>query len=148
MIVKNDVWKTLVDRENSVIAKLCEKKETLFLEKKRLEARISDIDKYVFEYTSGLQQESNVEYGLKKINDRMNMITQLMSARSDLEAFQAECNQALGAIATRIAVHQAELLKFNKVRDSQRKRDISSQNRREDKELDALALNNFIAEMK
>jgi len=120
MIVKNDVWKTLVDRENSVIAKLCEKKETLFLEKKRLETRIADIDKYVFEYTSGLQQESNVEYGLKKINDRMNMITQLMSARSDLENFQVECNQALGAIATRIAAHQAELLKFNKVRDSQR----------------------------
>ena len=71
MITKRDVWKTLVDKENSIIAKLCEKKESLFLEKKRLEARIADIDKYVFEYTSGLQQESNVEYGVKKINDRL-----------------------------------------------------------------------------
>jgi len=148
MITKNNVWKALADKETATLAKLCEKKETLFSEKKRLEARIADIDKYVFEYTSGLQQESDIQYGVQKINDRMNMVTQLMNARNDLEAFKKECNEALGFVAGKIAGHQAELLKFNKVRDNQHKRYISSENRRDDKELDALALNNFIAEMK
>jgi flagellar biosynthesis chaperone FliJ len=147
MITKNNVWKALADKETATLTKLCEKKEALFSEKKRLEARIADIDKYVFEYTSGLQQESNVQYGVQKINDRMNMVTQLMNARNDLEAFKKKCNEALGFLAGKIAGHQVELLKFNKVRDNQHKRYISSENRRDDKELDALALNNFIAEM-
>ena len=76
------------------------------------------------------------------------MITQLMTARSDLEVFKKRCDEALGALAHKISNHQAELLKFNKVRESQNKEYIASLNKQEDKELDALALSNFMSAMK
>ena len=148
MINKKDVWKTLADKESAALSRLCQNKEALSIERKRLDARIADIDSYVFEYTAGLKQESDIEFGVKKINDRMNMITQLMSARSDLEVFKKGCDEALNALAQKISAHQAELLKFNKVRESQYKEYILSQNKREDKELDALALSNYMSAMK
>ena len=148
MMSKNNIWKTLADKETAVLAKLFQNKEALSIERKRLDARIADIDSYVFEYTAGLKQESDIEFGVKKINDKMNMITQLMTARSDLEVFRKGCDQALGALAHKISSHQAELLKFNKVRESQNKEYILSLNREEDKELDALALSNFTSAMK
>ena len=148
MMSKKNIWKTLAEKETAVLTKLFQNKEALSIERKRLDARIADIDSYVFEYTAGLKQESDVEFGLKKINDKMNMITQLMTDRSDLEVFRKGCDEALGALAHKISSHQAELLKFNKVRDSQDKEYILSLNREEDKELDALALSNFMSAMK
>jgi flagellar biosynthesis chaperone FliJ len=41
-----------------------------------------------------------------------------------------------------------ELLKFNKVSERHQKQIVSSENMRDDKELDAIALHNFIAEIK
>jgi len=41
-----------------------------------------------------------------------------------------------------------ELLKFNKVRERHQKQVTSSEKMRDDKELDAIALHNFIAEIK
>ena len=148
MMSKKNIWKTLAEKETAALTKLFQNKEALSIERKRLDARISDIDSYVFEYTAGLKQESDIEFGVKKINDKMNMITQLMTARSDLEVFRKGCDEALGVLAHKISSHQAELLKFNKVRESQNKEYILSLNREEDKELDALALSNFTSAMK
>lgn len=148
MMSKKNIWKTLADKETATLAKLCQNREALSMERKRLDARIADIDSYVFEYTAGLKQESDIEFGFKKINDKMNMITQLMTARGDLEVFKKGCDEALGALAHKISNHQAELLKFNKVRESQNKEYIASVNKQEDKELDALALSNFMSAMK
>ena len=148
MMSKKNIWKTLAEKETAVLTKLFQNKEALSIERKRLDARIADIDSYVFEYTAGLKQESDIEFGVKKINDKMNMITQLMTARSDLEVFRNGCDEALGVLAHKISSHQAELLKFNKVRESQNKEYILSLNREEDKELDALALSNFTSAMK
>lgn len=145
---KKNIWKTLADKETAALAKLCQNREALSMERKRLDARIADIDSYVFEYTAGLKQESDIEFGFKKINDKMNMITQLMTARGDLEVFKKGCDEALGALAHKISNHQAELLKFNKVRESQNKEYIVRLNKQEDKELDALALSNFMSAMK
>ena len=148
MMSKKKMWKSYAEKATAVRTKLFQNKEALSIERKRLDARIADIDSYVFEYTAGLKQESDIEFGLKKINDKMNMITQLMTARSDLEVFRKGCDEALGALAHKISSHQAELLKFNKVRESQNKEYILSLNREEDKELDALALSNFTSAMK
>ena len=148
MMSKKNIWKTLADKETAALAKLCQNREALSMERKRLDARIADIDSYVFEYTAGLKQESDIEFGFKKINDKMNMITQLMTARGDLEVFKKGCDEALGALAHKISNHQAELLKFNKVRESQNKEYIVRLNKQEDKELDALALSNFMSAMK
>jgi flagellar export protein FliJ len=148
MMIENNVWKTLADKETAKLVELHENKESLYAVKKRLEGRIADIDRYIFEYTSGLKEEPDIEYDVKKINGRMNMITQLMNARSDLEVFNRECNESLGVVTSRLVGHQVELLKFNKVRERQQKQYIVSKNRRDDKELDALALHNFISGMK
>ena len=76
------------------------------------------------------------------------MITQLISARRDLEVFDRECGEALSTITSKIVGHQVELLKFNKVSERHQKQIVSSENMRDDKELDAIALRNFIAEIK
>jgi flagellar biosynthesis chaperone FliJ len=95
-----------------------------------------------------LQEESDFEYGVQKINGIMNMITQLISARRDLEVFVSECSEALTTVTSKIVGHQVELLKFNKVSERHQKQIVSSENMRDDKELDAIALHNFIAEIK
>ena len=73
MINKKDVWKTQADKESAALSRLCQNKEALSTERKRLDARIADIDSYVFEYTAGLKQESDIEFGVKKINDRIRL---------------------------------------------------------------------------
>ena len=148
MTAANNIWKTLAGKETAKLVKLSESKEVLFLQKKRLIARIADIDQYIFEYTSRLQEESDFEYGVQKINGIMNMITQLISARRDLEVFDRECSEALSTITSKIVGHQVELLKFNKVSERHQKQIVSSENMRDEKELDAIALHNFIAEIK
>ena len=148
MTAENNIWKTLAGKETAKLVKLSESKEVLFSQKKRLTARIADIDQYIFEYTSRLQEESDFEYGVQKINGIMSMITQLISARRDLEAFHRDCCEALTTVTSKIVGHQVELLKFDKVSERQQKQIISGENMRDDKELDAIALHNFIAEIK
>lgn len=148
MTTENNIWKTLAGKETAKLVKLSESKEVLSSQKKQLIARIADIDQYIFEYTSRLQEESDLEFGVQKINGIMNMITQLMTARRDLEAFHRECSEALSAVTSKIIGHQVELLKFNKVRERHQKQVTSSEKMRDDKELDAIALHNFIAEIK
>ena len=148
MTTDNNIWKTLAGKETAKLVKLSESKEVLFSQKKRLIARIADIDQYIFEYTSRLQEESDFEYGVQKINGIMNMITQLISARRDLEVVDRECGEALTSVTSKIVGHQVELLKFSKVSERYQKQIISSENMRDDKELDAIALHNFVAEIK
>ena len=148
MTTENNIWKTLAGKETAKLVKLSESKEVLFSQKKRLIARIADIDQYIFEYTSRLQEESDLEFGVQKINGIMNMITQLISARRDLEVFDKRCNEALTSVTSKIVGHQVELLKFNKVSERHQKQIISSENMKDDKELDAIALHNFITVMK
>ena len=148
MTTENNIWKTLAGKETAKLAKLSESKEALLSQKKRLSARIDDIDQYIFEYTSRLEEESGFEYGVQKINGIMNMITQLISARRDLEVFDRECSEDLTIVTSKIVGHQIELLKFNKVSERHQKQIVSSEIMRNDKELDAIALHNFIAEIK
>ena len=148
MTTENNIWKTLAGKETAKLVKLSESKEVLSSQKKQLIARIADIDQYIFEYTSRLQEESDFEYGVQKINGIMNMITQLISARRDLEVFDRECSEALTSVTSKIVGHQVELLKFNKVSERHQKQIVSNENMRDHKELDAIALHNFIAEIK
>jgi hypothetical protein len=62
MMIENNVWKTLADKETAKLVELHENKESLYAVKKRLEGRIADIDRYIFEYTSGLKEEPDIEY--------------------------------------------------------------------------------------
>ena len=148
MTTENNIWKTLAGKETAKLVKLSESKEVLSSQKKQLIARIADIDQYIFEYTSRLQEESDLEFGVQKINGIMNMITQLISARRDLEVFDTQCNEALTSVTSKIVGHQVELLKFNKVSERHQKQIVSNENMRDHKELDAIALHNFIAEIK
>ena len=148
MTTENNIWKTLAGKETAKLVKLSESKEVLSSQKKQLIARIADIDQYIFEYTSRLQEESDLEFGVQKINGIMNMITQLISARRDLEVFDKQCNEALTSVTSKIVGHQVELLKFNKVSERHQKQIVSNENMRDHKELDAIALHNFIAEIK
>lgn len=148
MTTENNIWKTLAGKETAKLVKLSESKEVLSSQKKQLIARIADIDQYIFEYTSRLQEESDLEFGVQKINGIMNMITQLISARRDLEVFDKQCNEALTSVTSKIVGHQVELLKFNKVSERHQKQIVSSENMRDDKELDAIALHNFITIIK
>ena len=106
------------------------------------------IDKYIFEYTSGMKQESGSEHSLQKINGKMNMITQLANARKELEAIQRECQHALDALTTGIVRHQEELLKYSKIREKYKEHIALKEKSNESKELDALAIQNFISEMR
>ena len=142
------LWKTLADRESAALGKLNERKKSLVSEKTRIENRIKDIDEYIFEYTSGMKQESGSEHSLQKINGKMNMITQLANARKELEAIQRECQQALDALTNGIVRHQEELLKYSKIRQKYKEHIAHKEKSNESKELDALAIQNFISEMR
>ena len=141
------LWKTLADRESAALGKLNERKKSLVSEKTRIENRIKDIDEYIFEYTSGMKQESDSEHNLQKINGKMNMITQLANARKELEAIQRECQKALGVLTGGIMRHQEELLKYSKVREKQKEHVAYQEKSNENKEMDALALRNFISDL-
>ena len=143
-----NTWKTLADREKAAINKLSERKKSLSAEKERLEKRISDIDRYILDYTSGMKQETGVEHSVQKINSKMNMVTQLASGRKELEKIHRECQLALEVVTRGMMKHQEELLKFNKVRESQRKLIISREKVIENKELDSLALHNFVSDLR
>ena len=148
MTDENNIWKSLAGKETAQLMRLSERKESLFLQKKKLISRIADIDQYILDYTSRLRDESDFEYGVQKINGIMKMITQLMSAKRDLEVFDLQCGEALRIVTNKIVGHQVELLKYNKVRERHQKQTFLNEKMRDDKELDAIALHNFIADMK
>ena len=141
------LWKTLADRESAALGNLNERKKSLVSEKTRIENRIKDIDEYIFEYTSGMKHESDSEHNLQKINGKMNMITQLANARKELEAIQRECQKALGVLTGGIMRHQEELLKYSKVREKQKEHVAYQEKSSENKEMDELALRNFISDL-
>tara|TARA_B100001029_G_scaffold160623_1_gene148792 strand:+ start:654 stop:1097 length:444 start_codon:yes stop_codon:yes gene_type:complete len=143
-----NTWKTLADREKAALSKLSERKKSLSIEKERLEKRINDIDRYILEYTSGMKQETGVEHSVQKINSKMNMVTQLASGRKELEKIHRECQLALEVVTKGMIKHQEELLKFNKVSENQRKLIIKKEKYIENKEIDSLALHNFVSEMR
>ena len=95
------VWKTLADKETASLRVLGESKSKLVEEKSRLEARLVDVDNYIAEYSSKLQAQSEFEFGIKQVYDRMNMISQLLTAKRDLEGFGGGVGDgAVGAAAT------------------------------------------------
>ncbi len=138
-------WEILAERETAALGKLSQRKRSLSLEKEHLEKRIKDIDKYILEYTSGLEEETGTEWSMQKINSNMKMVTQLASGRKELEKIHKECQLALEMVTSGIMKHQEELLKFNKVGENKRFKLDLIEKAKENKELDTLALNGFIS---
>ena len=139
------VWKTLADKEASSLTALGESKSKLVEEKSRLEARLVDVDNYIAEYSSKLRAESEFEFGIKQVHDRMNMISQLLTAKRDLEGFDQQCENAISAVTEKIVVHQMEILKYRKVSDSIERKIRMEDNIIESNKLDAIALRNYLA---
>ena len=138
-------WEILAERETAALGKLSQRKRSLSLEKEHLEKRIKDIDRYILEYTSGMKEETEMDWSMQKINSNMKMVTQLASGRKELEKIHKECQLALKVVTSGIMKHQEELLKFNKVRENKRHQMDLKEKTIENKELDSLALNNFIS---
>ena len=138
-------WEILAERETAALGKLSQRKRSLSLEKKHLEKRIKDIDKYILEYTSGMNEEIGMDWSMQKINSNMRMVTQLASGRKELEKIYKECQLALQMVTSGIMKHQEELLKFNKVRANKKFQVDLKEKTIENKELDSLALSNFIS---
>ena len=139
------VWKTLADKETASLRVLGESKSKLVEEKSRLEARLVDVDNYIAEYSSKLQAQSEFEFGIKQVYDRMNMISQLLTAKRDLEGFERQCENAISAVTGKIVVHQNEILKYRKVSDSIERKIRMEDNIIESNKLDAIALRNYLA---
>ena len=74
------IWQTLSNRESAVIGKLRTQQDALDMQKKKLAARIKDIDKYIFEYSTGIRDESEINFDIKKVQDKLKMISQLTDA--------------------------------------------------------------------
>ena len=138
-------WEILAERETAALGKLSQRKRSLSLEKEHLEKRIKDIDKYILEYTSGMNEETGMDWSMQKINSNMRMVTQLASGRKELEKIYKECQLALKLVTSGIIKHQEELLKFNKVRANKKFQVDLKEKTIENKELDSLALSNFIS---
>ena len=138
-------WEILAERETAALGKLSQRKRSLSLEKEHLEKRIKDIDKYILEYTSGMNEETGMDWSMQKINSNMRMVTQLASGRKELEKIYKECQLALQMVTSGIMKHQEELLKFNKVRANKKFQVDLKEKTIENKELDSLALSNFIS---
>ena len=138
-------WEILAERETAALGKLSQRKRSLSLEKEHLEKRIKDIDKYILEYTSGMNEEIGMDWSMQKINSNMRMVTQLASGRKELEKIYKECQLALQMVTSGIMKHQEELLKFNKVRANKKFQVDLKEKTIENKELDSLALSNFIS---
>ena len=138
-------WEILAERETAALGKLSQRKRSLSLEKEHLEKRIKDIDKYILEYTSGMNEETGMDWSIQKINSNMRMVTQLASGRKELEKIYKECQLALQMVTSGIMKHQEELLKFNKVRANKKFQVDLKEKTIENKELDSLALSNFIS---
>ena len=138
-------WEILAERETAALGKLSQRKRSLSLEKEALEKRIKDIDRYILEYTSGMKEEAEMDWSMQKVNNNMRMVTQLASGRKELEKIHTECQLALKMVTSGIMKHQEELLKFNKVRANKKFQMDLEEKSIENKELDNIALTNFIS---
>ena len=139
------VWKTLADKETASLRVLGESKSKLIEEKSRLEARLVDVDNYIAEYSSKLQAQSEFDFGIKQVYDRMNMISQLLSAKRDLEGFDRQCENAISAVTEKIVVHQNEILKYRKVSDNIERKTELEEKSIENKDLDSIGLRSYLA---
>ena len=138
------IWQTLSNKESAVIGKLRTQQDALDMQKKKLAARIRDIDQYIFEYSTGIRDESEINFDVQKVQDKLKMISQLTNARGQLIKFDAQCDLNLTQLSSQIVNHEVERMKFEKIR-LQKKENIEKVERRTDsKNLDEIALRNFL----
>jgi flagellar biosynthesis chaperone FliJ len=138
------IWQTLSNKESAVIGKLRTQQDALDMQKKKLAARIRDIDQYIFEYSTGIRDESEINFDVQKVQDKLKMISQLTNARGQLIKFDAQCDLNLTQLSSQIVNHEVERMKFEKIR-LQKKENIEKLERRTDsKNLDEIALRNFL----
>ena len=138
------IWQTLSNKESAVIGKLRTQQDALDMQKKKLAARIRDIDQYIFEYSTGIRDESEINFDVQKVQDKLKMISQLTNARGQLVKFDAQCDLNLTQLSSQIVNHEVERMKFEKIR-LQKKENIEKLERRTDsKNLDEIALRNFL----
>ena len=86
-----DIWKALSDKEAGNLKKLHLKREAFNFEKIRIENKVLDIESYIYEYKSSLQDDSEMNSGMQRIHQKMNMISQLSDVRSKLMRNKLEC---------------------------------------------------------
>ncbi|MDG2118823.1 MAG: flagellar FliJ family protein [Gammaproteobacteria bacterium] len=138
------IWQTLSNKESALIGKLRTQQDALDMQKKKLAARIKDIDQYIFEYSTGIRDESEINFDVRKVQDKLKMISQLTNARGQLVKFDAQCDLNLTQLSSQIVNHEVERMKFEKIR-LQKKEDFEKLERRIDsKNLDEIALRNFL----
>jgi flagellar export protein FliJ len=114
------------------------------MQKKKLAARIKDIDKYIFEYSTGIRDESEINFDIKKVQDKLKMISQLTDARGQLTKFDAQCDLNLTQLSSQIVNHEVERMKFEKIRLQKKENAEKLEKRIEIKNLDELAIRNFL----
>ena len=138
------IWQTLSNKESALIGKLRTQQDALDMQKKKLAARIKDIDQYIFEYSTGIRDESEINFDVRKVQDKLKMISQLTNARGQLVKFNAQCDLNLTQLSSQIVNHEVERMKFEKIR-LQKKENFERLERRIDsKNLDEIALRNFL----
>ena len=138
------IWQTLSNKESALIGKLRTQQDVLDMQKKKLAARIKDIDQYIFEYSTGIRDESEINFDVQKVQDKLKMISQLTNARGQLKKFEAQCDLNLTQLSSQIVNHEVERMKFEKIR-LQKKENFEKLERRIDsKNLDEIALRNFL----
>jgi flagellar biosynthesis chaperone FliJ len=138
------IWQTLSNKESAVLSKLRTQQDALDIQKKNLAARIRDIDKYIFEYSAGIRDESEINFDIQRVQDKLKMISQLTNARGQLIKFDAQCDLNLDQLSNQIVNHEVERIKFEKIR-LQKKDGIERLERKiETKNLDEIALRNFL----
>jgi flagellar biosynthesis chaperone FliJ len=138
-----DIWKALSDKEAGNLKKLHLKREAFNFEKIRIENKVLDIESYIYEYKSGLQDYSEMNSGMQRIHQKMNMISQLSDVRSKLMRNKLECIENIKIINNNITLHEIEMMKFDKMEEKKRKIYKDSELKIEVKNLDELAIRNF-----
>ena len=138
------IWQTLSNRESAVIGKLRTQQDALDMQKKKLAARIKDIDKYIFEYSTGIRDESEINFDIQKVQDKLKMISQLTDARGQLTKFDAQCDLNLTQLSSQIVNHEVERMKFEKIRLQKKENAEKLEKKIDVKNLDEVALRNFL----
>ena len=101
-----DIWKALSDKEAGNLKKLHLKREAFNFEKIRIENKVLDIESYIYEYKSSLQDDSEMNSGMQRIHQKMNMISQLSDVRSKLMRNKLECIENIKIINNNIKLHE------------------------------------------
>ncbi|MDA9900960.1 flagellar FliJ family protein [Gammaproteobacteria bacterium] len=138
------IWQTLSNKESALIGKLRTQQDALDMQKKKLAARIKDIDQYIFEYSTGIRDESETNFDVQKVQDKLKMISQLTNARGQLVKFDAQCDLNLTQLSSQIVNHEVERMKFEKIRLQKKENFEKIERRIDSKNLDEIALRNFL----